>query len=168
MKNNKVSLLLIGLFVVVIMGLGVFSYSLSSKLQIASENIEVEKSNYPEIYDVLNSMTVDTFKQKVADGETFNIYVGRPTCSDCTTFEPEFLEMLKEMRLERDVYYLNVAQLRKDEAEWENFKAKYDINYTPTLAVFNDGELSDIVNWTPENGTDKAEFEECLTKIAFQ
>ncbi|EOH99254.1 hypothetical protein UAY_02031 [Enterococcus moraviensis ATCC BAA-383] len=110
-----------------------------------------KKTAYPEIYDYLDSITVDNFQSYSNENELV-VYIGRPTCSDCNLFEPRLIDLIVEEKLEAKVKYLNVAKLRKDEKEWDNFKQLYNVNYTPTIAKFVEGELVSKIEWTPEKG----------------
>ena len=62
----------------------------------------------------------------------------------------------------KNVIYLNVAELRRDEQKWADFKAHYDIQYTPTLAKFEAGQNIAKVSWRPETGTDLEAFDKWL------
>ena len=75
------------------------------------ELIEQSKKEYPKIYDILNSVTIDTFNEKVKNKERIIVYVGRPDCSDCNAFEPKFIVYLNTIK-SKDVIYLNVASIR--------------------------------------------------------
>ena len=97
------------------------------------ELIEQSKKEYPKIYDILNSVTIDTFNEKVKNKERIIVYVGRPDCSDCNAFEPKFIVYLNTIK-SKDVIYLNVASIRLDKNKWENFTNDFGINYTPTIA----------------------------------
>ena len=46
----------------------------------AQRTTELEKQ-YTDMYFELDSLTVDSFKAKVARGDTFYAYIGRPSCS---------------------------------------------------------------------------------------
>ena len=54
----------------------------------AQRTTELEKQ-YTDMYFELDSLTVESFKAKVARGDTFYAYIGRPSCSDCSAFEPK-------------------------------------------------------------------------------
>lgn len=123
------------------------------ELNKTNELLTVERkknADYPDIYNYLNSvsyMNLDTFLEK---GSTI-LYVGRPSCDDCNKFEPEFIKYISEHKLTNKLTYLNVNEVQKKSADWENFKRKYDIKYTPTLALFKEGVLVTKTEWTPEN-----------------
>lgn len=57
----------------------------------ACKNIENEVTTYPEIYDYFDSITLDTFQNKIKNKETFIVYVGRPTCSDCEILDDRLI-----------------------------------------------------------------------------
>nr|WP_086330602.1 thioredoxin family protein [Enterococcus sp. 4G2_DIV0659]OTO08680.1 hypothetical protein A5880_001680 [Enterococcus sp. 4G2_DIV0659] len=105
-----------------------------------------------EIYNIINSLTVGTFKEKVVNQEDFIVYVGRPTCGDCNNFELDLIQLIQKYDMQDKLAYLNVAQLKKDKVAWKVFKSTYDIQYTPTLAKFEKGQLVNKVEWTPEKG----------------
>jgi thioredoxin-like negative regulator of GroEL len=54
-----------------------------------SKQVTEAKSSYPKIYDELDSLTIDNFKERVDKGKELVVYVGRPTCGDCNEFEPK-------------------------------------------------------------------------------
>ena len=158
---KKVCLVLAGL--VVILSVCLFADSRSLKAyqsEILAEKLKSE-TFYPDIYNYLPSLPVKAFEEKVSQKETFVVYVGRPTCPDCNAFEPELIKWLQEKNI-KNVIYLNVAELRRDEQKWADFKAHYDIQYTPTLAKFEAGQNVAKVSWTPETGTDLEAFDKWL------
>lgn len=110
-----------------------------------------QESAYPEIYDYLDSMTVDNF-QNYLNEDDLVVYIGRPSCSDCNLFEPSLIDLIEVKHLGSKMKYLNVAKLRKNENEWNRFKQLYDIQYTPTIAKFVEGNLVSKTEWTPEKG----------------
>lgn len=150
----------------VIGGLAFYSYTLYRQIAIITAELENEKTAYPEIYDVINSITYDAFIDKANNREDFIVYVGRPTCSDCTKFEPRLIEMIEKYGLSQKIFYLNVTQVSNDDAKWELFKEKYEIQYTPTIVKMAHGKAESMVGWTPENGTDMDEIESYLKRLA--
>lgn len=122
--------------------------------------VDILTSSYPDIYNYINSVSYNNFASFLSDNKDKNalVYVGRPTCGDCTVFEPKLIQEIKENKLQGKMLYLNVAKIRKNEQEWDEFKSKYNILYTPTLAVFRNGKLIKQVGWTPSNGIDMDEI----------
>lgn len=127
---------------------------------------EEDAASYPDIYNYLDSVTVDSFYSMIEDKEDFAVYVGRPSCSDCQTFEPGFIEFLEENpSLQEEILYVNVSEVKEDEEAWAEFIEKSGgIQYTPTVALYEDGVLVDKVEWTPEKGITNEEVEVWITE----
>lgn len=147
LKRVAVVLAVIGLF-----SLSGTAYALKMDNDKKDEQLVVEQSNYPDIYNTVDSITFDSFKEKIEREEDFYVYVGRPTCGDCNDFEPEFIKLVEEKKVTQRIFYLNVAKVRENEEEWKKFKVDYNIVYTPTLAKYSKGVLTSKIEWTPENG----------------
>lgn len=113
--------------------------------------LELEQS-YPAIYDVLNSVTYENFDTLIQKDKDVYVYIGRPSCGDCQEFEPELIQVIQKYEKSRQIIYFNVHSIRQNDKEWQLFKEKYDIQYTPTIAKFKKGKLVDKVEWTPEEG----------------
>ncbi|BDR55677.1 DUF6568 family protein [Xylocopilactobacillus apis] len=144
---KRKNILLIALAVLVVF---VGFWLLRNKFDSSSkESIE---ETYPAVYDNLNSITVDKFKKMVKNKKEFIVYVGRPNCPDCSFFENDFLKFLKRNKFKDSILYLNVSQVHEKKNEWNTFKKKYDIKYTPTLAKYKGGKLTEKNEWTPEKG----------------
>ncbi|MBC1340711.1 thioredoxin family protein [Listeria welshimeri] len=131
-----------------------------SEVKKLETKVEVLANSYPDIYNYINSVSYNNLNSFLANDKDKNIliYVGRPTCGDCTEFEPQLIKQIKENKLQEKMIYLNVAETRKNEKEWEKFKNKYKILYTPTLAVFRNGKLVKQLGWTPSNGVNMNEI----------
>ncbi|EAA0094394.1 thioredoxin family protein [Listeria innocua] len=134
----------------------------NNKNEVKKLEAKVDKlaSSYPDIYNYINSISYDNLDLFLNTKKDKNIlvYVGRPTCGDCTEFEPKLIQQIKENKLQEKMVYLNVAKTREDEEEWNNFKNKYNILYTPTLAIFRNGKVIKQLGWTPSNGVDMNEI----------
>ncbi|EOW8177259.1 thioredoxin family protein [Listeria monocytogenes] len=134
----------------------------NNKNEVKKLEAKVDKlaSSYPNIYNYINSISYDNLDLFLNTKKDKNIlvYVGRPTCGDCTEFEPKLIQQIKENKLQEKMVYLNVAKTRENEEEWNNFKNKYNILYTPTLAIFRNGKVIKQLGWTPSNGVDMNEI----------
>ncbi|EKZ3573169.1 thioredoxin family protein [Listeria monocytogenes] len=134
----------------------------NNKNEVKKLEAKVDKlaSFYPDIYNYINSISYDNLDLFLNTKKDKNIlvYVGRPTCGDCTEFEPKLIQQIKENKLQEKMVYLNVAKTRENEEEWNNFKNKYNILYTPTLAIFRNGKVIKQLGWTPSNGVDMNEI----------
>ncbi|MGX7418061.1 thioredoxin family protein [Carnobacterium gallinarum] len=146
---KKLGLLLLFSFMLLNIVTGIMYFDVDKKLK---ENLTEEKESYPDIYNVLNSITVDNFEKNISNMGTSLVYIGRPTCGDCTIFEPELIKYIKGNSLNQKIVYLNVAKLYENKPAWENFKSLYDIQYTPTIARYSNGKLVSKIEWTPERG----------------
>jgi thioredoxin-like negative regulator of GroEL len=123
---------------------------LEQVIQQKDKEIQASKSNYPEIYDHLNAVTMDGFKKLIQQDQSVFIYVGRPSCGDCNRFEPKFNKMIEEYNLGSKITFLNVHKIHQDKPQWNKFKADYNVKYTPAIAEFRQGKLVDKIEWTPE------------------
>lgn len=164
MRKKLKSVTLLGCFLFFI-SLSYLCWKNHNEVAYLKKLLVEEQTKYPPIYNVIDSMTLKNFEDKIEKKEDVIVYVGRPSCSDCTKFEPKFIQMLENKKLTSYIVYLNVAELRKNEQKWDEFKEKFGIEYTPTIARFSLGKIVDKVNWTPENGTDIDEFDYFLSKI---
>jgi hypothetical protein len=102
----------------------------------------------------------------LANKENFIVNISRPNCGTCREFDSEYLDILKRNNLLDTVYYLNVAELRKNDAMWSAFKDTYQIQGTPSFIAFHGGELFSSTGWTPDDGLDPAEIEGWLVEQA--
>ncbi|HBM3644653.1 TPA: hypothetical protein LWH37_002855, partial [Listeria innocua] len=94
----------------------------NNKNEVKKLEAKVDKlaSSYPDIYNYINSISYDNLDLFLNTKKDKNIlvYVGRPTCGDCTEFEPKLIQQIKENKLQEKMVYLNVAKTREDEEEW--------------------------------------------------
>ena len=130
-----------------ILGFMLYSRYKDVSAQLAAKNIYGEEFFY---YD---SITVNTFKKMVSDGEDFVVFIGRPNCGDCRNMEEPVKEIVERLGIREDVYYLNVAMLHKNTEAWVEFKAAYgDLPGTPTYARYANGGIDSFVGWTEAEG----------------
>lgn len=126
-----------------------------------NNNPDQKDATYPEIYNYLNSISIgnlNEFIEKSKESELL-IYYGRPSCIDCNIFEPKLIEMVEKYELSEKLIYVNTHEVRKNEEDWKIFTNNFGIQYTPTIALYTNGEVKEKVEWTPEKGTDMEEFE---------
>lgn len=108
-------------------------------VKLSAANTKRLEDTYSDIYFELNSLTVENFKAKVAKGDKFYAYIGRPSCSDCNAFEPLFKRYITRYRLNDKIYFVNVHRLHQDKAAWAEFKQQYGLSGTPVLAAYGGG-----------------------------
>lgn len=84
-----------------------------------------------------NIILPDDLEAKIESSEDVFAYLFSPLCSYCMQFTPKLMEVADEKGIQID--QLNVL-------EFENAKAAYNLEATPTLIYFEDGkEVSRIV-----------------------
>ena len=127
----------------------------------AQHSAELEKQ-YTDMYFLLDSLTVESFKAKVARGDTFYAYIGRPSCSDCSAFEPIFKRYIKEHRLGGKLYFVNVHFLQQDKAAWAAFKQQYGLLGTPVLAKYSGGKQINKLDKEEKGGMSPQDIEAWL------
>lgn len=162
------------IFVVLISGLIIigniliscYVVNLRSRVIKAERKLKESKVEYPKIYDLLNSITYESFIQMMEEKKSFIVYIGRPTCSDCSNFEPMFIEAVKGFDLSQDILYLNVARIHENAEEWSIFKKRYNIQYTPTIAQIKNGVIENMIGWTPEQGLDMKKINIYLNNLS--
>lgn len=94
-------------------------------------------------------MTYEAYQDKIQQGQTFIVYIGRYTCPYCKVISP-VLEKEKE-RIDSQIpfYYFNVinykqAILDKEEgaeARWDNIKEAIGFKYIPCVLYYKQGKL---------------------------
>ena len=122
------------------------------------------QQQYTDMYFRLDSLTVESFKAKVARGDTFYAYIGRPSCSDCNAFEPLFARYIREHRLNGKLYFVNVHFLQQDKAAWQAFKTQYGLKGTPGLAKYSGGRQTNKLDQEENGGMEAKDIEAWLQK----
>lgn len=154
MKKKIISL--VGAMVVISTIVSVINVvNLKKERNILKDKVKHLEETYSSVYLEINSLTYNTFKNKVNNKEEFYVYFGRPNCSDCSEFDEDLIDILERYNAKDKLYYLNVREIRDNNVEWKNFKDNYDIKYTPSFAKFSNGKVENIIEWTKENGLSK-------------
>lgn len=87
-------------------------------------------------------ISLDDLKEKIANKETFALYVGNENCSHCVSYKPTLESVLDEYNI--TIYHLDNSKLNdKEKAE---FKTYVNISGTPTVAFIADGEEETTLN----------------------
>lgn len=131
-------------------------------VKLSAENTKRLEDTYSDIYFELNSLTVENFKAKVAAGDTFYAYIGRPSCSDCNSFEPLFKRYIAQRKLGGKIYFVNVHRLHQDKPAWEQFKRQYGLSGTPVLAKYSRGRQANSLDFEKNGGIAAADLEKWL------
>src|SRR5574344_2933518 len=84
---------------------------------------------------------LNTLESKINNKETFALYIGSSTCSNCASLEPTLNKVIENYNI--TVYYINVHNLSDD----DNSKLLGMIDYgnkTPAIYFITNGEHDDI------------------------
>lgn len=107
-----------------------------------------KKSNIKEI-------TLDEFKDKITNKESFVVYIGNEDCSHCQSYKPTLEKVLNDYDI--TIYHIDNSKL--SDKEYGEFKNYVSISGTPTVAFITEGEeesaLNRIVGQTDEETTIK-------------
>ena len=86
----------------------------------ACKNENKISESYPKIYDYLDSITIDTFKNKIKNKDTFIVYVGRPTCSDCELLDDRLISNIEEDSSLKKILYMNITIIHENKSKWND------------------------------------------------
>lgn len=135
-KNNAMVLIIIAVIVVLLFAAIIVLTNMSNNDKLADNPYETEDLNQSTI-DLLddenyqNIILPAALEEKIASGDKVFAYYFSPECSHCKNFTPKLMPVAEENGIRID--QLNVL-------EYEEEMAKYGIEYTPTLVVFEKGE----------------------------
>ena len=90
----------------------------------------------------INEISLDEFKEKIANKESFALYVGNENCSHCVSYLPTLKSVLKEYNI--TIYHLDNSILT--DKEYAEFKTYINISGTPTIVFITDGEEETTLN----------------------
>lgn len=87
-------------------------------------------------------INLDEFKQKIANKESFALYVGNENCTHCISYRPILEKVLADYKI--TIYQLDNSKL--DSEEYAEFRKYVNISGTPTVAFIEDGEEETTLN----------------------
>ena len=87
-------------------------------------------------------INLDNLKEKIANKESFALYIGNENCSHCVSYKPTLESVLDEYNI--TIYHLDNSKLNKKEKA--EFKTYINISGTPTVAFITDGEEETTLN----------------------
>lgn len=90
----------------------------------------------------IKEITLDEFKEKIANKETFAVYVGNDNCSHCISYRPILEKVLDDYNI--TIYHVDNSKL--DNKEYAEFRTYINISGTPTVAFITDGEEETTLN----------------------
>ncbi|TCD45982.1 thioredoxin [Streptococcus sp. X16XC17] len=88
-----------------------------------------------------SSITLSELRNKLAQKESFFLYVGRPTCPYCRKFQPNLDKAMEETQV--SVYYLNTDE--EEAKDITDFVDSQGIETIPHLTYYKDGQKSDFL-----------------------
>lgn len=89
-------------------------------------------------------------QDKVSNKDTFTLFIGRETCSACSTFKQILNDKFTKQYPNATIYYIDLDKLTDEEKA--TFNSTYDYSATPTIAVITEGKFS---NTDKVTGSDK-------------
>lgn len=92
--------------------------------------------------EYIKEISFDEFKEKMANKETFAIYVGNKNCSHCISYRPILEGVLKDYNI--TIYHVDNSKL--NDKEYAEFRTYINISGTPTVAFITDGEEETTLN----------------------
>ena len=90
----------------------------------------------------IKEISLDEFKEKIANKETFAIYIGNKGCSPCVSYRPILEKVLEDYEI--TIYHIDNSKL--DNKEYAEFRTYINISGTPTVAFITDGEEETTLN----------------------
>ncbi len=108
--------------------------------------------------------TIEDMRKIIANEEIVYVYMGRPNCGDSDDFEIYFEKYLQDAPV--DFVFFNIIDIYKKHSLENKYKdiltAEFGMKATPTIAIFENGELIALSEWTPEGGYSEEMFEEFM------
>lgn len=90
----------------------------------------------------LIEVTQIELNQKIADNESFYVYIGSSSCPDCESFRPELEEILSDTN-EKMLYYSTEYPSSKKQ-EIRDYLKTFDVKSIPSIMFFSDGKINKL------------------------
>lgn len=103
--------------------------------QSAMSNIKDSQSKaltYQEYIEGLVPLTPAELTEKMTNGESFVLYLGRPSCEHCQAFVPKLHQALRTHP--KTVYYYDTEN--RDDAFLKGFRERFHIKTVPNLSYY--------------------------------
>ncbi|SIT90731.1 thioredoxin family protein [Edaphobacillus lindanitolerans] len=148
-------LLIIGGSVIILLALLVFVNSQANKSKLADSpygDKQLRQSTIDQLDDenYQNIILPDELEKKIESGEPVNVYFFSPECEHCKEMTPRLMPIVKDM--DAEIVQYNIL-------EYEEGWNQYNIEGTPTLAHFEDGQEVDRIVGSQPDETIRAFFE---------
>lgn len=90
----------------------------------------------------MKEINLDEFKEKMANKDSFAIYIGNENCSHCVAYKPTLISVINKYEI--TLYHLDNSKL--SDKEYAEFKTYINISGTPTVAFITNGEEETALN----------------------
>lgn len=122
--------------------------------------VESLSTSYTESISNLNSINAEKLLALLSEKKEIIVYVGKESCPYCRIFAPKLHDAVAKAN--SLVYYLDVDA--DDSPELDTFIEKYNIEYTPSLLIFDsDGQYKNL-----DFDSEKVTVENLVTDISRQ
>ena len=91
----------------------------------------------------MSKVNYKEFNKLLENNETFVLYIGSASCSNCLEFEPKFEKVLKDNNIQ-NVKYIDLDELNDEEKKKK--KKKINVSGTPTVIFVNNGQEESMTN----------------------
>ena len=81
-------------------------------------------------------ISLDEFKEKINNKETFALYIGNDNCSHCNSYMPKLKKVINDYSI--TLYHIDNSKLTEEESG--ELSTYVNISGTPTIAFINNGE----------------------------
>ncbi|WP_424766746.1 thioredoxin family protein [Paenibacillus sp. sgz302251] len=133
-KKQKFKMIYVYISIIIILFGAIFVLSNSSEVnalydkKVSDLNPETRKLlDDPNYQNIILPAELD---KKIADKEDFFIYLFASDCGHCKNTTPQLMPLVDELGIELPQFNLR---------EFESYFNKLNVNYTPTLAYYEDG-----------------------------
>lgn len=86
----------------------------------------------------IHDISLNEVVNKIEDKKSFILYIKQTDCEHCKAFTPNFISVLSQNNIK--AYSLNISNLSEDENT--TYSELFDVEGTPTVLFFNDGNES--------------------------
>ena len=87
-------------------------------------------------------ISLDEFKEKMANKESFALYVGNEGCTHCVSYRPVLEQVLEDY----DITIYQIDNSKLDNSEFAEFRTYINISSTPTVAFITNGQEESTLN----------------------
>lgn len=163
--KNKIIWGSISTVVIVFLLISLSLFQENKKLKVTNNDLKVEKeilTNNLESYELLNSMTVDNFEDRVNSKQNLFVYISNRECSDCSTFSKSLKDEIESSNIKNSLYLVDIQKLHQDKDNWLKFKKRYNIQQTPAFLLFEEGKVKSVIQWDENKGLSSESFHDWI------